>query len=191
MSFMETPHWITYPLLLIAGACFMIFCLFIRNKFFHKQTKLACVNPIGNGNLARIRVLNQELTTKEAALIQSDAKFRALIDYAPVFVGGFDKKGVPDLWNKECEKVFGYTKEEIIGNPNILKKFYPNEGDYVFLQKHLKKASGKFQEFTPKTKSGRKIRSAWANIILPDKSLISIGYKLQKVSKPKTPRTKK
>ena len=38
----------------------------------------------------------------------------------------FDEQGVLVAWNKECERVTGYSAEEMIGNPKALEILYPD-----------------------------------------------------------------
>ena len=89
----------------------------------------------------------------------------------------FDSDGRCILWNRECEKVFGWTEEEIFSHENPLELFYPDpeirkqviitvksEPDVAFIEWH------------PKTKDGRELTCLWANFKLPDGKIINLGY---------------
>ena len=45
-----------------------------------------------------------------------------------MLVNAIDENGNFVVWNEECEKVTGYKAKEVIGNPDIRKKLYPDPG---------------------------------------------------------------
>jgi PAS domain S-box-containing protein len=68
-------------------------------------------------------------------------------------------------WNKECEKVLGYTSDEIIGNPKAMDLLYP---DKKYLSNELKKWKNqnyrlKKQELKVRTKNGDYKIIEWSN----------------------------
>jgi PAS domain S-box-containing protein len=128
--------------------------------------------------------LQAEIEKKErikAKLRESEALFRTLFDIAPVLLDSFDAEGRVVLWNKECEKVFGWTLEELQNMRNPLEVFYPDIADRQrFLDALEAKEDKTFKEWHPTTKSGKKIVTMWANIHMPDGSVIHVGYDITK-----------
>ena len=175
------PHdylWITHPLVFIAGICVtLIGCTFYKKYSLSVEKKKEKLKgPPGNGNLKRIRVLSDELTIKEQALLVANAKFEALFKNAPVCINSFTGTGQVDLWNNECVKVLGYTKEDLNRYNDIMEVFYGKDSSKVW--GNINKADGKVREYTLITKAGKKVRMTWANIALPDGTVISVGHKM-------------
>ncbi|MDN5101959.1 PAS domain-containing sensor histidine kinase [Aliarcobacter butzleri] len=108
-------------------------------------------------------------------LKQSEAKFRTLFDIAPVFLNSFDKNGKIILWNKECEKTFGWTFDEIKNKKNSLSLFYDDPKVCEDVMKSFENISDSFEEWHPKTKNGETLIVKWANIKLPNGEIINIG----------------
>ncbi|MFW3440783.1 ATP-binding protein [Aliarcobacter butzleri] len=108
-------------------------------------------------------------------LKQSEAKFRTLFDIAPVFLNSFDKNGKIILWNKECEKTFGWTFDEIKNKKNSLSLFYDDPKVCEDVMKSFENISNSFEEWHPKTKNGETLIVKWANIKLPNGEIINIG----------------
>lgn len=128
--------------------------------------------------------LQREIEKKErvkAKLRESETLFRTLFDIAPVLLDSFDAEGRVVLWNKECEKVFGWTLEELQNMRNPLELFYPDISDRQRFLDALEATNDKtFKEWHPATKSGKKIVTMWANIHMPDGSVIHVGYDITK-----------
>ena len=67
--------------------------------------------------------------TKNIELSGNEKRLKRIVDEMPVMIDAYDKNGTIAFWNKQCEKISGYSAEEIIGNKEVLLKLYPNE-DY-------------------------------------------------------------
>lgn len=179
-------EWAVHALWLASGAGISALgALLYRRHEIRKYAKRNQTPIPNNGTLLRISELDGILTEKESALLKADAKFRALFDHAPVLINSFTADGSVDLWNKECERVLGYTRSELETVSNVMTLFYkPKEVPYVW--KDIRKAAGQFKEYAVRSKSGRRIRMAWANMPLPDGTTIGVGYVLKKVRKSST-----
>ncbi|HEY9614141.1 PAS domain S-box protein [Allocoleopsis sp.] len=62
----------------------------------------------------------------EEELRHSEARLRSILENMPVMLDAFDATGNIIAWNQECERVTGYTAEEVIGNNGIMEQLYPN-----------------------------------------------------------------
>lgn len=48
-----------------------------------------------------------------------------VIDNADVWINVLDKDGNITIWNRAAERISGYSKEEVLGNPKVWEWFYP------------------------------------------------------------------
>ncbi len=134
--------------------------------------------------------LNERLQQKLAeykrideALTQSEEKFRAIFEYAPVMIASFDRNGLCVLWNTECEKQLGYTKDEVLKNSDPLLLVYPDDEIRSQVRQAIASRDGKFREFRARAKDGTDRYQMWANFALPNEDLISIGYDITESKK--------
>ena len=102
----------------------------------------------------------------EAALKESEARFRRVVENMPVMVDAFDQKGVPVFWNKECERVTGYDASHVLGNPSILKDFYPDPEYRAWVISTIEKKQGDFRhlDFDITCRDGSVRTISWSNI---------------------------
>ena len=72
------------------------------------------------------------------------------------------------VWNKKAEQVTGYTKEEILGNSDVLEKLYPDEKyrNYVvhIRKEHIAENSSSPIEVNLFTKTGKKKIIRWTAV---------------------------
>ncbi len=107
-------------------------------------------------------VINQEITERkqiEQALRESENRFRSLIEAAPIATVITNEQGQITLFNKQAERVFGYTREETIGQPveilmsESLRDVHPAYRDSYMEQPSVRRmSSGK--EFNALRKDG-------------------------------------
>ena len=72
-----------------------------------------------------------ELDVEKAntALQENQERLRHVVEDMPVLMDAFDAEGNILLWNKECERVTGFSADEIVGNPKAMECLYP-DADY-------------------------------------------------------------
>jgi len=63
----------------------------------------------------------------ENALLESENRFRLILENMPILLNAFDEKGNFIVWNKACEDVTGYLADEIINNPKAMELFYSDD----------------------------------------------------------------
>ncbi len=101
--------------------------------------------------------------------------FQAFFDFAPVMLNSFDIHWRCILWNKNCEATFGWTIDEINASENPLAMFHPDPAIQMQVLESIKNAKGQFNEWHVVTKDGKHLVHQWANIRLPNGSVINIG----------------
>uniref|UniRef100_UPI004047F35A rhodanese-like domain-containing protein n=1 Tax=Aliarcobacter sp. TaxID=2321116 RepID=UPI004047F35A len=130
----------------------------------------------------KINLLNNKLDKKIKELKDSQETFKLLFDVAPIFIDSFDKTGKCLLWNAECEKVFGWTQEELNNHPNSFELFYPDlKVQEKVLFTILNEEPKVFRPWQPLNKKGELLTTMWAHIYLPNDQIINVGYDITKI----------
>jgi len=84
--------------------------------------------PIWDGDritgLIGVSIDITEQKRTEAALREKEDTLRGILQNMPVMMDAFDENGTIITWNSECERVTGYSADEIIGNSNIIELLY-------------------------------------------------------------------
>lgn len=123
---------------------------------------------------AELTKANEELLAEikerrkaENALKDSEEKLRMIVENMPVMLHAFDSSGSILAWNSECEKVTGFSAEEIIGNPQAAEMLYQKEDYHTYLKEQLiKHYDGNFRNLEGNIfcKTGDKKTVLWSNM---------------------------
>lgn len=54
------------------------------------------------------------------------ARLQDVVQHMPVMLDAFDANGMIVLWNRECERVTGYSAAEVLAHPDPIALFYPD-----------------------------------------------------------------
>lgn len=71
--------------------------------------------------------LEEKVAQRTTALQRSEEHLRRIVENMPVMLCAFDESGVIIRWNTECERVTGFSAQEIINNPHGLQWLCPQE----------------------------------------------------------------
>ncbi|MFU0823532.1 PAS domain-containing hybrid sensor histidine kinase/response regulator [Clostridium sp.] len=126
------------------------------------------VNKISNStnSINLISIVINDISEKkyiQLALEKSKEQLKLLLNNMPVMIQAFDKEGNMILWNNECERITGYTREEILSakNPNII--LYPDYEYRKSIEDKCKELNYEYKdvESTIICKDGRKKTISW------------------------------
>jgi PAS domain S-box-containing protein len=107
-----------------------------------------------------------KLSLEQAALRESEQRLRNIVEHMPVLLDAFDEQDHFIFWNTECERVTGYTANEIVGNPQAMELLVP-DSEYraeILERRHALGNHYRDLEFTVTCKNGRTRTIAWSNI---------------------------
>ncbi len=93
-------------------------------------------------------------------------RLRQVVQNMPVLLDAFDEDGAFVMWNRECERVSGYTAEEIIQRKDALELLYPDETYREQVREDLLRGGKDFRdrEWKIVTKSGAERIISWSSI---------------------------
>ena len=90
-----------------------------------------------------------------------------ILDNLPVLVDAFDSENKIVFWNKKCEELIGYSKEEIIQHENPLSLLYPKKGYLEYMMEKIKKnEEAKSLEWEITCKNGDKRNILWSHFYM-------------------------
>jgi len=84
----------------------------------------------------------------------------------PVMIDAFDSDWNIVLWNRECERVSGYSAEEIVGNPKAVEQLYPDPAYRERMMRQWKERGDDYRHWPWEmtARDGRIKTVAWYNI---------------------------
>lgn len=78
--------------------------------------------------VAELERMNRHLEQQILALEEERQRLYSVLQNTPVMVDALDADGGFVFWNRECERVTGYSAAEIVGNTRAMELLYP-DGD--------------------------------------------------------------
>jgi PAS domain S-box-containing protein len=95
-----------------------------------------------------------------------EERLRTVTQNMPVMMDAFDAAGAIVFWNRECERVTGYSAAEIVGNPQAMQLLYPDQAYREQMLAEWAARGGDHREWEWETtcKDGSVRIVAWSNI---------------------------
>lgn len=134
------PVWVTYMLGIVLGFfVFLVVLILILKYIVDKKTK---------------------------DLQDSRNRFSSIIENMPVMMDALDENGNVLEWNRECERVTGYSAKEIIGNQKVYEIFYPEAEYRKKIVRKIKEGVDDYRklEYSLITKNKEEKIISWSNI---------------------------
>jgi len=78
--------------------------------------------PLTIGHLLDVTALRNT----ELACALGTKRLELLVRNLPLLIHAHDESGAIVFWSRECERVLGYPAAEVIGNPGIFERLYPD-----------------------------------------------------------------
>jgi len=99
-------------------------------------------------------------------LQEASARLKQVLECMPVMLDAFDQDGNILLWNRECERVSGYSAAEIVGNPRAMELLYPDAAYRERMIEEWKTRGDEYRdwEWTLTAKDGTPRHVIWSNL---------------------------
>jgi len=122
------------------------------------------------------RSILRDITDRKRTEQTTQERFRAIVENAPFLIDSFDADGHCFLWNKQCERDLGWTRQEITSCADPLSLAYPDPELRAEVLEWIRRADGEFREYDVRSKDGSTHTQLWADFGLPDGTRISMGH---------------
>ena len=101
-----------------------------------------------------------------AELTHYSERLRHIVQNVPVMLNAFDEKSNFIAWNRECERVTGYSRSEIVDNPRALETLYPDPVQRAKMLADIQSSGFNFRdrEWELATQNGERRIVSWSNI---------------------------
>ncbi len=163
-DFEESEPFLNYMEVLRSGNPIIMDEYIPHSKFGEKYYNVK-IFRVGDG-LGIIATDITEHKQADQALQKSEENLRQIIKNMPVMLDAFDENNRILVWNRESERVTGYTEKEMIEDPNPLSKLYPDPVFFSKLMKEWVERGDSFYnwEIDVTHKDGTKRTVSWSNI---------------------------
>ncbi len=145
--------------------------IYIKGKHSEKRMQLIIDEQTKDLKETNLK-LEQEIREKA----ESEDKFRTIYENAPIMIDAFSEDGKCLLWNKECEKQLGWSKDDLNNSGEPLSLVYPIKKEREQVLEWIKNADGSFNENRATTKDGSMKIQLWANYRLAPGFCLCVGY---------------
>lgn len=107
-----------------------------------------------------------DLMKTERNLRESQQELHKLVNNIPVFIDAIDEEGNIIFWNKECERITGYSSQEIINNPEAMQLLYPDPQHLIEVMAEIEDHPDDYHdlEWGIQNKDGEFKILSWTNI---------------------------
>jgi PAS domain S-box-containing protein len=115
--------------------------------------------------VAELTRLHAARAAAEGTVLAERNRLTTLLDHLPAMVYALDADGRFCLWNRECERVLGYTKEEILGRTrlDLYRRMYPDETYREWVLGRVAGHRYRDLETTPRAADGTVRVCSWSN----------------------------
>ena len=102
----------------------------------------------------------------EATLRESEERMRTVVETMPVLVAAYDDKFNIIAWNAECERITGYSKEDMYDNSEVMELLFPDRDYRERLMKKIEESPESFRniELALTAKDGSEKTIVWTNL---------------------------
>ncbi len=124
------------------------------------------VSSLGQGQFATIFFDITDLKQAEGMLRESEDRLRRVVESMPVMMDALDEDFNIITWNRECERITGYSAAEMMENPRPLETLYPDAAYREQMIAELTDLGFCFRdkEYTLTCKDGTEKTISWSNI---------------------------
>lgn len=127
--------------------------------------KIAATNTELMGINQELHFEIEERKRAEQALRESEARQRTIVERMPVMLVAFDENGTIVAWNRECERVTGYSEKEMVGNADSFSFVCPDQAlQEEALESFLAQVNFRGVHLPLVSKSGTMRSIAWSSI---------------------------
>ena len=150
-------------------------------KWVHER---ATVERAADGTPTRLVGVVRDISDTrlaEEALRASRGRLQAIVENMPVLMTALDEDGHFVFWNTECERVTGFSAEEVLADAGFINRFIPDPVERARMRRHVPLPGVDFRDWeqTITCKDGTKRTIAWSNISgecpLPEWSTWAVG----------------
>lgn len=108
-------------------------CRFVESMELNgkKRTYISIKHPLFNKTghpyaICGIAIEIPESRRTSRLISESESRFHRVVENMPIMVDATNEMGVFVFWNRACEKVTGYSADEIVGNPDAFELLCPD-----------------------------------------------------------------
>lgn|GEM_PF-1627648 len=137
------------------------------------------------GDMYGVGGISTEITARKRAeeeLKRQKEILQKIFDHIPVMIRFLDEEGHIKLVNREWERAFGWTQNELTANNlEIFSELYPDPEYRQRVMDFIAESTGEFVDFKTRARDGRVIDTRFANVRLEDGTKIGIGRDITEI----------